>query len=511
MKNLPIGIQDFEKLIETDFLYVDKTEQIYNIIAKGSYFFLSRPRRFGKSLTLSTIKEIFQGKKHLFKGLWIENQWDWSKTNPVIHISFSGIGYHTAGLENALHNALQEQASLHNISLTSTGFDSKFRELIQKLANKKGKVVLLIDEYDKPLIDYLDDIPQAKAHQKILKTFYSVIKDADPYIRLLFITGISRFAKVSIFSELNNLDDITRDWRFADLVGYTMTEILAYFGEGIQAVCKRQGKDDATILAEMKEWYNGYSWDGETFVFNPFSMLNFFNKQDFQNFWFATGTPTFLIKLLKERNFYDFERVEVGEESFESYEIESLETLALLFQTGYLTIKSRDEFGLFTLDYPNKEVKDSMLRHLIAAFRHTEASASAPLVVQLRHAFVAHDLDKVAAIFHSLFKSIPYQIFIANKEAYYHSVIHLVLTYLGQYIESEVQVSDGRIDSVVQTATHIYLLEFKLDESKEAAFQQIIEKNYGAKYSHSSKKIMGMGINFSSETKGIEGVKIENL
>ena len=361
-QNLPIGIQSFSEIRENDFLYVDKTEIIHQLISAGKYYFLSRPRRFGKSLTLSTIKALFLGQKTLFDGLWIMDNWDWTKQHPVIHISFSSIGYKTMGLKKALNNALNSTATDLGIQLSNSTFDQKFKELIEKLSSR-NKVILLIDEYDKPIIDYLDNLPQAKAHQKILKIFYSVIKDADPYIRFLMITGVSKFSKVSIFSELNNLEDITIDWRFAELVGLTQKELEGNFDQYLQASEKRLKIDRIQLLQSIKEWYNGYSWDGEFFVYNPFSLLNFFQKSAFRNFWFATGTPTFLVNLLKERNFYNLGRTEVGQATFDSFDIENIDTYSLLFQTGYLTIKQVEPFGLYVLDYPNREVKDSMLQY----------------------------------------------------------------------------------------------------------------------------------------------------
>ena len=506
---LPIGIQSFDKLIEGGFLYVDKTEDIYKLTQGGNYYFLSRPRRFGKSLTLSTIKALFQGRKELFDGLWVQDQWDWTQQHPVIHISFSSIGYKTMGLEVALNKMLDKQAKLNGIQLTTKNYDQKFNELIEK-ASSNNKVVLLIDEYDKPIIDYLEDLPQAKEHQQILKTFYSVLKDADPYIQFLLITGVSKFSKVSIFSELNNLDDITIDWRFAALVGLTQQELESNFEKHLQASQERIKFNRTKLLKELKEWYNGYSWDGEVFVYNPFSILNFFQKSAFYNFWFSTGTPTFLVNLLKERNLYQLGRTEVGQAAFDSFDIENIESYSLLFQTGYLTIKQIEPFGLFILDYPNREVKDSMLQYLVAGFSNGAYSQSTPIVLKLRTAFLENDYKQIIVIINSLFKSIPSHIFIKDKEAYYHSVVFLVFQYLGQFIDAEVNTSDGRIDAVVQTDTHVYIIEFKLDESAGAALQQIQNKGYVEKYQNIDKQIVDFGINFSSVTKSVENWKMEN-
>ncbi|MEM7660083.1 MAG: AAA family ATPase, partial [Bacteroidota bacterium] len=264
-QKLPIGLQSFKEIREHDFLYVDKTEDICRLVNQGNYYFLSRPRRFGKSLLLSTIKELFQGRRDLFEGLWVEDQWDWSQRHPVVHIGFSSIGYQTLGLEEALERALDKAAEEAGIELVSSAYDQKFSELLKKLSAEK-RVVLLIDEYDKPIIDYLDDIPQAKAHQKILKSFYSVIKDSDEYIRLLLITGVSKFSKASIFSELNNLQDLTIHPKFTTLLGYTQAELEHYFHEGIEELMLKRALSREEMLRLIKEWYNGYSWDGEHFL-----------------------------------------------------------------------------------------------------------------------------------------------------------------------------------------------------------------------------------------------------
>lgn len=507
-QQLPIGIQSFRKLRKENFLYVDKTEIIYRLTKFSNYFFLSRPRRFGKSLTLSTIKELFQGRKELFDGLWIQNHWDWTQQHPIIHISFSSIGYKELGLEVAIEIQLDRAATANNIQLVEQGISQKFKELIKKLATQNN-VVILIDEYDKPIIDYLDDLPQAKTHQKILKSFYSIIKDSDPYIRFLLITGVSKFSKVSIFSELNNLTDLTIHPKFSTLVGYTQAELEHYFEEGFEELIGELAPTKEALLARVKEWYNGYSWDGDNFVYNPFSILSFFGAGQFRNFWFSTGTPTFLVNLLKERNLYDIRETEVGEATFDSFNLENMDTHALLFQTGYLTIKSIDPlFNLFTLDYPNREVKDSMLQYLVAGFNHGSYAKTTPIVIKLRKAFLTNDVDEMISIINSLFKSIPSHIFIKEKEAYYHSVVFLVFQYLGQFIEAEVNTSDGRIDAVVQTDTHIYVLEFKLDESADKAIEQIQTKAYLEKYKNQDQQLVGLGINFSSKSKNVSDWKM---
>lgn len=363
LQKLPVGIQTFSKLIDENYLYVDKTALIYRLLRSGEYFFLSRPRRSGKSLTLSTIASIYRGERALFAGLWIEDQWEWNKVHPVIHLSFSGIGYQTQGLAGAIEAELRLVGSQFGISFEQIGIDRIFAELLRKLS-VQGKVVLLIDEYDKPIIDYLDEPAQAIRNRHILKTFYSVIKDADPYIEFLLITGVSKFSKVSIFSDLNNLYDITLDRAFASLTGYTQAELESSFAPYMPAAEQQLGLNRTELLAQLRHWYNGYSWDGVTYVYNPSSILSFFRKADFRNFWFETGMPSFLLKLLKTEWRYQLENLLAGEETFERDELEAFQAIPMLFQAGYLTIKAKDDFGQYTLGYPNAEVKEALLEYM---------------------------------------------------------------------------------------------------------------------------------------------------
>jgi hypothetical protein len=503
LQKLPIGIQTFRKIREEDYLYVDKTEHIHRLITSGNYFFLSRPRRFGKSLTLSTIKSIYCGDRELFQGLWIEEHWDWQKIHPVLHFSFSGIGYKALGLETAIDAELRTIGSQLGVQLEQAGIARMFRELIQKLA-VNGKVVILIDEYDKPLIDYLEDKEQARSNQQILKSFYSVLKDSDPYIEFLLLTGVSKFSKVSIFSDLNNLKDITLHRDFAALTGYTQEEMERYFGDAIAHLAAEKGQDRDELIEEIRIWYNGYSWDGQTRLYNPFSFMSFVDSRDFRNFWFETGTPTFLLKLLRENHLFALDNLEVNELAFASYDIERLQILPILFQTGYLTIKARQEFGLYRLGYPNREVEASMLMYLIGEMNHSEPALTTPTVVHLYKAFLHNDVEQVIKLIKSIFKNIPSQIFISEAEAYYHSLIYLVFFYLGQYTHSEVNTNDGRLDCVVESPTHVYIIEFKLDQSAAAALQQIKQRGYHEKYAADPRRKVLLGINFSRHAKTVD-------
>ncbi len=507
MKKLPIGIQTLSEIIDGGYVYIDKTQYIHQLINEGKYFFLSRPRRFGKSLLLDTIKQIYLGNKRLFEGLWIEENWNWEEMNPVVHLSFASMGYKEQGLTKALNRAMDEQASQEELVLEATTYGQKFKELIRRLHGKHGrKVVLLVDEYDKPIIDYLEKEkrPTAYEHRDLLKSFYSIIKDSDPHIEFLLITGVSKFSRVSIFSDLNNLTDITLDRPYAGMLGYTQQELEHYFADRIEGLVTQESIEKEDLLAKVKAWYNGYNWDGKTKVYNPFSILSLFRNGDFRNFWFATGTPTFLVDLCKEQFFYKVEGSEVDQTAFDSYTLDNMDLRSLLFQTGYLTIQEQTEFDTYFLNFPNREVRESMFRYLIGGFRHGHPADSGPLVGHLARAFQKNDIAKIVELIDGLFKDIPSHLFIANSEKYYHSLVHLTFRYLGVYIESEVHTNSGRMDAVVQTEEYIHILEFKLNKSAQEGLNQIREKDYVAKYRHAGKTIVGVGINFDSEKKAID-------
>ena len=525
LKDLPIGVQTFKKMRENNYVYVDKTEHIYNLARQAGVYFLSRPRRFGKSLMLSTFKELFEGNRALFNGLWIEKKWDWSKKNPVIHLSFANMGYKTLGLEKAILYELKELSMLHKITFSTDGFDLQFRELIQKLHEKHGKVVILVDEYDKPIIDYLEKgkFEQAKENQNIMKTFYSVLKDAEEYLQFLFISGVSKFSKVSIFSDLNHLSDLTLNQNYATIVGYTQAELEANFGDYIDFTTEKLAIYRDDLLAKIKEWYDGFSWDGKQLLYNPFGVLNFFNNQAFRNYWFATGTPSFLIKLMKEKGIYEFENQRINDTFLEKSELDNLDIVSVMFQTGYLTVKELDPMtGEMLLDYPNQEVRDSMYQFILDdVAKNPKGTTSHITVKDLGKAFNTNDLPMVKLIINTLFSDVPVQLYNANQndkkrelalsERFFHSIIHLVFKYLGVFIDSEVSTSMGRADSIVQTATHIYVFEFKYNKSGKAAMVQLEKNNYADKYRLFNKKIIGIGVNFSHVTRQINGWIMKEL
>lgn len=513
MKNLPIGIQTFSDLITQEYLYVDKTKEIYNLFAQGGkYYFFSRPRRFGKSLLVSTLKEIFSGNKDLFKGLWIYDKIQW-QSFPIIYIDFLGLKYESQNeLTETLEYLINQNAVSHGIELKEKGYDKRFKELIMEIS-KKNKAVILVDEYDKPIIDFIETGQKeiALVNQKILKKFYSVLKSADQYTRFIFITGVSKFSRMSIFSDLNNLNDITIDDNFSTLLGITHDELLTYFSDRIDRLKETMNMPGKDFLDHVKYWYNGYSWDGRHFLYNPYSIINLFSKNRFGNYWFATGTPTFLINHIKsrEQDITILEKHEVDESFFESYEIENLEVAAMLFQTGYLTIKEIKPVGLksqYILSYPNEEVKESFFKHFLANYTTKETSIVGSKILDLVKTITSHDLENFFTIIKSLFASIPSSLFIRDKEAYYHTIIYLVLELLGANIQVEVHTNKGRIDAVIETASHIYIMEFKMGTSVEA-LAQIETKKYHEKFLSIGKCILLVGVGFDENERNLSSYK----
>jgi Predicted AAA-ATPase/PD-(D/E)XK nuclease superfamily len=506
MRKYPIGIQDFRKIREDGFLYVDKTHLIYQLINAGSYYFLSRPRRFGKSLLVSVIKEIVSGHKELFKGLWIENKWDWQIKYPVIQLSFASMGTVSLGLAPAIMEALAENATRLGVILEKTTFDQQFKELIRK-ASVIGKVVVLIDEYDKPIIDNLENIALAEENRTIFKTLYSIIKDSDPYIKFFFITGVSKFTQVSIFSDLNNLNDITLHPKYAALTGITQEELERDFAPEILDLQTKS----PSILEEIKIWYNGYSWhDGALTVYNPFSLLRFLEAGIFRNFQFQTGTPTFLVSLIKNRREFNFENLAMGEISLGNFNLEHLDPVPLLFQTGYLTIKSYEPSSqTYHLDYPNKEVKSSLMDALLSAYREAPSNDSMALTGDLANFLQMNNIPKVMDLLNSVIASLQYDHRKANSESIFHIIFHLLFKKIGIDIKTEVHSSLGRCDVLIFTKQYIYGIELKLNSTAQVAIDQILHKGYLGPYQHDSRKKIALGINFSSEERKIKDYLME--
>ncbi|ADR18137.1 ATP-binding protein [Calditerrivibrio nitroreducens] len=512
MKKLPIGISSLEKLIGENCYYVDKTYFVEKLVNSGSQFFLSRPRRFGKSLLVDTIKQAFLGNRELFKGLYLENNWDWKKKYPVIHIDFGGRNVKDVVLlKKWIMEQLKEHFNFYDVKLEEEeDYGFLFRKLILKLYQEyKNPVVVLVDEYDKPILDNIDDTEKAIEIREVLKDFYSVLKASDQYLKLVFLTGVSRFSKVSIFSGLNQLQDITLSPAFATICGYTQSELETVFVDRLEGV----------DLEKLRYWYNGYSWLGDK-VYNPFDVLLFLNEKIFRPYWFETGTPTFLVKLLKQKKYYlpQVEELEVGEELLSNLDIDYIYPENLLFQAGYLTIKETNQIlgrWYYKLTYPNFEVKTSFnnafLTHL------TPPPLKDATELQIIKAIDKNDLEKLKDTLYSFFASIPNDWYRKNDldsyEGFYASVVYALFTGSGLNTRSEDTTNLEKIDLTVLYQDRAYIIEFKVVEkdSEGKALSQIKEKRYYEKYTDSCREINLIGIEFSREKRNVVYFDYETL
>lgn len=506
MQKLPIGEQFFDRLRENNFLYVDKTQQIYELMQVGSLVFLSRPRRFGKSLLTTTLQAIYQGKRELFQGLWIEDKVDW-QPSPVILINFNDVSYRTQSLVQGLMGYLDELAHELGVTLDLGDPKKKFRELITRLA-PRGKITLLIDEYDKPITHLLENAEKVQENVDTLKDFYSVLKSSEArHLQFTFITGVSKYGKLSIFSDLNNLIDITVDARFATLLGYTQQELEHYFADYLARLVQTFQVSRSELLRQIAFWYNGYSWDGVNRLYVPFSTMLFLEMQTFENHWFATGTPTFLIKLLRQKQVpaYALESITADTKLLNSADINQISVVSLLFQTGYLTIKQSQrtlQGQFYELGYPNYEVAHAFQQQLLVDYLGTNPDqVSAFLLTQLQQALQTTNIESFITLLQAVFADIPSHLFLP-QEAYYHSVVYLVLRLLGFTIQAERITNVGRIDAVLELADKVYILEFKM-MTGQIALDQIRNKQYAQPFLGSTKTIILLGIAFDKATRNL--------
>lgn len=526
MKNIVIGQADFSKIIEGNAVYVDKTREIFQLVEREGFYFLARPRRFGKSLLCSTMQYLFEGRKELFEGLWIYDHYDWAKKHPVLYLSFAGMDYRIQGLEGALSDAMNQMAARQGLQLSAGSAQAKFKELIEKMS-VNGSVAVLIDEYDKPIIDYLEDTPQAVANRGLLKSFYGILKDNTVMknLRLVFITGVSKFSKVSLFSDLNHLSDISLDEEAATLTGITQVELEKYFGDWITLVQEKEGMTREAILAKIKNWYNGYSWDGEHFVYNPFSLLCFFQKKRFDNYWFDTGTPTMLVNAIRNSRapLEDFEQVTVDNSFFKKFDIENIDLRTIMFQTGYLTIKSIELLGaenVYNLSYPNEEVTKAFHRYLIEGFTFKLNSQMGNIIIKIKKALIGHDVGLFIQQLTAVFSDISYHLLPREQESpektavlwegYFQSIIYLLLSLIGVSVQTEITKSKGRMDAVIQTDRFIYILEFKLGDP-EPGMAQIKEKQYAASFVGKDKTITLLAIGFDPIERNVGRWLVEEI
>ena len=533
-RSLPIGIQSFEKLIEADFLYIDKTKYIWDLINNRAPYFLSRPRRFGKSLFLSTLKAYFLGQKELFKGLAIEALEEGEKDKreiwqeyPVLYLDFNTAVYESRqDLINILSSFLDQYEAIYG----STGLDitDRFKKLISAAHEKTGKqVVILIDEYDKPLLSSMENLSLNETYRTILKGFYGVIKSSDASLRFAFLTGVTKFSKVSIFSDLNNLRDISLLFDFSAICGISQEELEANFQPEIKALAERNDMNYDEALAELKKRYDGYKFARSgVSMYNPFSLLNVFMSREFASYWYATGTPTFLVKYLKEGCYYIPELdgdIQIDEYGLNAYRADPILPIPILFQAGYLTIKDYDkEYGLYRLGFPNDEVRYGFLHNLMPAFTSIGAEKTGVSVMEFTKAVKAGDVDSFMKKMQALISGIPYDNLaekdLALREQNYQAAVYLIFALMNQFVQTEIHCSTGRADCIVHTQDRIYIFEFKLNGkgTAEEAIAQIKEKGYAAPYKETStgsnkKSILAVGASFDEEKRTIKDWHTEEL
>ena len=504
-RKLPTGIQSFVKLRNEGCYYVDKTPYMHQLIEQGSYYFLSRPRRFGKSLFLDTLQQLFEGRRELFEGLFIEDKWDWQTTYPVVRFSFgSGIMQNREQLDNSINDQLARNAKRLDVTLTAISIPGRFHELLMNTQQKYGQnVALLIDEYDKPILDNLEHSHIATANREGLKNLYSVIKDADPFLKFVLLTGVSKFSKVSLFSGLNNLNDITLDARYSAICGYTDDDIDNVFAPELPGLNRDK----------IREWYNGYNWLGAS-VYNPFDVLLLLDKREFKPYWFETATPRFLIDILKNRQIStpQLSMMQSSDALLSRFDVDNIGTEALLFQTGYLTIKHAEQYlhgkWVYTLAYPNLEVESSLNEAILPALG-LNAQQQLTNGISVLKALKTQHFEQLEQHLKSLYASIPHDWYrknpIQNYEGHYASIFYSHFAALGLHVHVEDASINGRVDMAVQYNNTTFIFEFKVVNNTPTgqALQQITNNNYAEKYTSQTEQIWGIGVEFSKADKQI--------
>ncbi|MEL5894098.1 ATP-binding protein [Bacteroides sp. GD17] len=512
-KIYPIGIQNFESLRKDNYFYIDKTALVYQLISTGRYYFLSRPRRFGKSLLISTLEAYFQGKKELFEGLAMEKlEKEWIK-HPILHLDLNIEKYDTEeSLNNILERSLAKWEELYGANPSERSFSLRFAGIIERAYERTGqRVVILIDEYDKPMLQAIGNEALQTEFRNTLKPFYGALKTMDGCIKFAFLTGVTKFGKVSVFSDLNNLDDISMHEPYVSICGVTEQEIHDNLEEELHELAAARKMTYEEACAELKECYDGYHFAEDTEgIYNPFSLLNTFKYYKFGSYWFETGTPTYLVELLK-RSHYDLESMTHAETYADV--LNSIygdeEPLPVIFQSGYLTIKGYDqEFGLYRLGFPNREVEEGFVKFLLPYYtRFNKFEASFEIQKFVRE-IRAGEPDAFFKRLQSFFADTPYEL-IRDLELHYQNVLFIVFKLVGFYTKAEYHTCEGRIDLVVQTDRFIYVMEFKLEGTAEEALQQINDKHYAQPFEADERKLFKIGINFSAETRNIERWLVE--
>lgn len=508
-KIYPIGIQNFEKIRRDGYFYIDKTALVYQMVKTGSYFFLSRPRRFGKSLLVSTLEAYFEGKRELFEGLAIEKlEKDWTK-HPILHIDLNTEKYESLeSLENILNDTLYKWEKVYGTEPSETSLPLRFKGIIRRAYEQTGnRVAIFVDEYDKPMLQAIGNEELQKAFRNTLQAFYGAIKTMDGYIKFAFLTGVTKFGKVSVFSALNNLIDLSMDERYAAICGMTEEEIHDNLEEDLLELADKQKMSYEEVCRELKTCYDGYHFvENSVGIYNPFSVLNTFFKMKFGSYWFETGTPTYLVELLKAHHYdlHSMAHVETDADILNSVDSASTNPIPVIYQSGYLTIKKFDqEFATYQLGFPNREVEEGFMKFLLPFYANTDKVESPFQIQKFVREVRSGDYESFFRRLQSFLADTPYEL-IRDQELHYQNVLFIVFKLIGFYVKAEYHTSQGRIDLVLQTDEFIYVMEFKLEGSAEEALKQINEKNYAQPFAADPRKLFKIGINFSSQTRNIE-------
>lgn len=509
-KIYPIGIQNFEKIRTDGYFYIDKTALIYQMVKTGSYYFLSRPRRFGKSLLISTLEAYFLGKKELFEGLAMEKlEKDWI-TYPIFHMDLNTEKYDTReSLDSILNFTLEKWEQQYGTAPSETTFALRFRGLIERAYKQTGqRVVILIDEYDKPMLQAIGNEELQKEFRNTMKAFYSVLKTMDGCIQFAFLTGVTKFGKVSVFSDLNNLDDISMRNQYIDICGVSEKELHDDLEIELHELADIKGVSYHEICDNLREYYDGYHFTHNSIgIYNPFSLLNTFKYKEFGSYWFETGTPTYLVELLKKHH-YDLRRMAHEETSISvlnSIDSASDNPIPVIYQSGYLTIKGYDEeFGIYSLGFPNREVEEGFIKFLLPFYANTNAVESEFEIQKFVREIRIGDYDSFFRRLRSFFADTPYEL-IRDLELHYQNVLFIVFKLVGFYVKAEYHTSEGRIDLVLQTDKFVYVIEFKLDGTAEDALRQINEKHYALPFeAGGNRRLFKIGVNFNAKMRNIE-------
>ena len=509
LKNLPIGIQDFESLINDGYLYVDKTALMYRLVSTGRYYFLSRPRRFGKSLLISTLKAYFLGKKDLFEGLAVEQLEQKWTVHPVLHLDLNTAKYKEPGkLDAVLDKTLSKWEKLYDIKPHDPDFGMRFEDVIQCAYEKSGeRVVVLVDEYDKPLLETIGNEALQEDYRSTLKSFYGALKSKDDCIKFAMLTGVTKFGKVSVFSDLNNLKDISLDNRYYNLCGIDDGELHGVFEPYVQRLADSQNITLDKAYSELKRNYDGYHFSKNMVgMYNPFSLLNAFDSLEIGNYWFETGTPSYLVELMQDQDMklWNITKKLVSSDVLNSVDIATTNPIPVIFQSGYLTISGYDEeFKLYSLDFPNEEVREGFMLYLMPYYTSVSENKTGFQIRSFVREVKSGDITAFMTRLESFFANVPYDL-IKDTENHYQNVLFILCNLCGLYTKAEFHTSNGRVDMTIETTDYVYIFEFKYNGTAEEAMSQIKEKNYAQPFLASGKKIALIGANFSGETRNIE-------